>query len=203
LRKSSDRANADPLDLEIQRAFIDLIRAAAPWLRRFPTARMLDDEAGAFLTRTEHFEAAARIVQVAESTSVILRQDSELLAAIVNAARRGGFQGEKASARSVWSSKNLVTALALIFSFETGLVNNKAAEQSIIAQNGARLYLNAEAEILRLFEDAPEDIRQAVAALIDDLRRLADNNPANLPEKPKERFDHPRRSKEGEFEDEN
>ncbi len=107
---------------------------------------MLDDEAGAFLTRTEHFEAAARIVQVAESTSVILRQDSELL---------------------------------------------------------ARLYLNAEAEILRLFEDAPEDIRQAVAALIDDLRRLADNNPANLPEKPKERFDHPRRSKEGEFEDEN
>ncbi len=203
LRKSSDRTNADPLDLEVQRAFIDLIRAAAPWLRRFPTARMLDDEAGAFLSRTEHFEAAARIVQIAESTSVILRQDSELLTAVVDAGRRGAFQGEKASARSIWSSKNLVTALAVIFSFETGLINNKAAEQSIIAQNGARLYLSAETEILRLFEDAPEDIRQAMAALIDDLRRQMGGSPTNLPEKPKERFDSLRRLKEGESEGEN
>ena len=67
LRKSSDRSNADPLDLEVQRAFINLVRSAAPWLRRFPTARMLDEEAGAFLTRTNHFEAAAKIVEIAES----------------------------------------------------------------------------------------------------------------------------------------
>ena len=201
LRRSSDQASADPLDLEVQRAFVDLIRATAPWLRRFPTARMLDDEAGAFLTRTQDFDAAVHIAQIAESTDVILKQDSELLTSIIEAARRGGFQGDKASARSVWSSKNLVTALALIFSFETGLVNNKAAEQSIIAQNGARLYLKAETEILRLFEDSPEDIKQALAALFDDLRRRNDDNVPILPGKPRERFDKVRRWEEADSEE--
>ncbi len=197
LRSASGKSNVDPLELEVQRAFVDLIRSAAPWLRRFPTARMLDDEAGAFLTKTEDFEAAARIVEIAETTNVISAQDLKLLGAIVEAARRGGFQGEKAGARTVWSSKNLVTAIALVFSFEAGLINNKAAEQSIVAQNGARLYLKAEAEILKLFESAPEDIKQAVAALIDDLRRFPSKDPANLPQAPKERFDRSRRPEEG------
>jgi hypothetical protein len=202
LRSSPDQSSADPLGPEVHRAFIDLIRVAAPWVRRFPTARKLDDEAGSFLTKTEHFEAAARIVRLAESTSVIAKADSRILEALIEAGKRAGFQAEKARTRSLWSSKNLVTALAVVFSFETGLINNKAAEQSIIAQNGAKLYLEAEAEILRLFEDAPEDIRQALVALLADLREVANNNVPNLPEKPKEHFDLKRSRKDEESADE-
>jgi len=46
-------SNALPLDPEVRRPLRLLIRAAAPWLRRFPTVRELDDECGAFLRRPD------------------------------------------------------------------------------------------------------------------------------------------------------
>lgn len=187
LRKSPAASNADPLDLEIQRQFTDLIRTAAPWVRRFPTARMLDDETGAFLTRTDLYEPAAQIIKVAETSQVITTEDARLLQTIIEAARRGEFQGQKAAARSVWSSKNLVTALGIVLSLEVGMVGNEAASKSIIAQRGAQFYLSAEDYVMKLFEDAPEDIKQALKAMIDDLRKNSGGDPANVPDRPRQR----------------
>jgi hypothetical protein len=171
LRATVGKSAADPLDPEVRRLFSDLIRIAAPWIRRFPTVRLLDDEAGAFLTRTELYEPAEIVVDKAAKANIISENDARLLQTVIDAAKRGEFQGQKAGARSIWSSKNLISALALILSFETGLINSRAADQSIIAAKGAQFYLAAEGEILQLFDDAPDDIREAIKLMIDDLRK--------------------------------
>jgi hypothetical protein len=181
LRQSGAREATSPLDLDVQRAFADLIRGAAPWIRRFPTARMLDDETGAFLSRTELYAPTQGVIEKAAAVQVISQHDAQLLNAIIDAAKRGEFQGQKAGTRAIWSSKNLVTALAMILSFEAGLINNKAAEQSIIAQRGAQFYLRAEDEVLKLFEDSPADIRRALIAMIEDLRSNSERLPGDLP----------------------
>jgi hypothetical protein len=181
LRKSGAREAASPLDLDVQRAFSDLIRGAAPWIRRFPTARILDDETGAFLSRTELYAPTQGVIEKAAAVQVISQNDAQLLNAVIDAAKRGEFQGQKAGTRAIWSSKNLVTALAMILSFEAGLINNKAAEKSVIAQRGAEFYLRAEDEVLKLFEDSPADIRRALIAMIEELRNNSKQLPGDLP----------------------
>jgi hypothetical protein len=185
-RKATATNSIDPLDPDIRRAFSDLIRVAAPWIRRFPTARKLDDEAGQFLTRSEQYDDASSIVTAAEEAAIITTADAKLMRGIIYAAKRGGFQGHKAGARGVWSSKNLASAIALVLSFEAGMIGNEAAGNSPIARKGAEFYLRAEREVLRLFEDAPDDVRQALIAMIDDLRKNGPYLPANLPERPRE-----------------
>jgi transcriptional regulator with XRE-family HTH domain len=58
-------SSADPLDPEVHRALTDLIRTAAPWLRRFPTVRELDDEAAAFLAQNELLDPGAALIKSA------------------------------------------------------------------------------------------------------------------------------------------
>jgi hypothetical protein len=184
LRAAPSGSNADPLDFEVQRAFSDLIRSAAPWVRRFPTARLLDDEAGAFLMRQDLYEPAAGVIRVAEETQVISGHDARLLQSIVEAARRGDYQGQKAGARGIFSSKNLVAAMALVMSLEVGMIGNEAASKSVIAQKGAQFYLKAESHVMKLFEDAPNDIKQALRAMMNEINLT----PANLPQRPRQRF---------------
>lgn len=188
LRTAPQASVADPLDLEVQRAFSDLIRSAAPWIRRFPTARLLDDETGAFLTRRDLYDPAAAIISAAEATQIISEDDAKLLQSVIEAAKRGDYQGQKAGARGIFSSKNLVAAMAVVLSLEVGMIGNEAAPKSIIAQKGAQFYLNAEAYVMKLFEDAPDDIRQALLAMMDDLRISADNGPAKIPQAPRQQF---------------
>ncbi len=65
LRAKRD-SSASPLDPEIRRVFADLIRTAAPWVRLFPTARKLDEESGAFLTRRDLLAPAEAVVEFGE-----------------------------------------------------------------------------------------------------------------------------------------
>jgi hypothetical protein len=186
----------DALPEDARRELTELIRIAAPWIRRFPTARSLDDEAGAFLTRRELYESSSSIFDIARRSGIISENDAKLLRALIEAARRGEFQGQKAGARSIWSSRNLVTALAMFLSFEVGLINNKAAEQSAMALRGAKFYLQAETEVLRLFEGMPEDIRHALQKMIDDLKKRTEDNQVNITEAPREIIRRRRESEE-------
>jgi hypothetical protein len=183
--RNSPTSTADPLDPEVGRILTDLIRASAPWLRRFPTARKLDDEAGAFLSRANLYEPAATVIEKAEDTDIISSADAQYLRALLDAAKRGEYQAQKAGARGVSSSKNLASMLALIISFEAGMIGNEAAGKSVIAANGSRFYVQAEEYLMALFEDAPADIKHALIAMIRELEDLLKNKPAVLPKAPK------------------
>ena len=64
------------------------------------------------------------------------------------------------------------------------MVGNEAANQSLIAKKGAEFYLKAERDILALFEDAPDDVREALIEMIKDLHVDDDSLPP-LPQPPK------------------
>ena len=67
----------EPLPDDILRAFDDLIGSVAPWVRRFPTARALDDDRGAYLTNPALFAPVARVIQLAEDSRLITQATAE------------------------------------------------------------------------------------------------------------------------------
>lgn len=157
---------ASPLDPEALRPLKDLIRTGGPWLRLFPTARRLDDESGSFLTRKNLLDPSYDIFRRAGGDNLLRPEDVEAIKDLVDAARRGDFQGDKARARAVFSAKNLVTAVC---AFYVGAMNNDFATHSVLAQRGASLMLEAESSVMTLFSDSPDDIRQALRLLLDNL----------------------------------
>lgn len=183
VRNDPQSSSIDQLDAEVAQALSDLVRSAAPWVRRFPTARTLDDEAGAFLSKADLYEPAFSVIERAEATKILSREDAQFIKALIEAARRGDFQGSKAGVRGIWSSKNLAATLALLLSFEVGMIGNEAAGSSLIARRGAQFYLLAERELLELFADAPADIRHALLAMVDHLRKEGGSLPWDIPKR--------------------
>ncbi len=112
---------ASPLDPELRRPLADLVRTAAPWVRRFPTAMSLDIESGQFLTNRMLFDPIEASFDRAHAVRLISEQDYQLLRALLEAARRGDFQGKKAGGWSLQSSRNLLVAAATIIA--TGLTS--------------------------------------------------------------------------------
>lgn len=161
--RSSRSSNADPLEPEARRALETLVRTAAPWVRRFPTARDLDDEAGAFLARPELFEPAAAVFDRAQAQTLITDADRRSLQTLFDVARRGGLQARKAGNRFIATARSLILCTA---TFHLGMAGNIAAEKSPIAHKIAETYLDTETEILRLFENEPADIRLAISDIL-------------------------------------
>jgi hypothetical protein len=169
--RTNGGGNASPLDPEVRRPLADLVRTAAPWVRRFPSAQQLDDEAGAFLARTEYLEPARHIFDRAGEQELISEADRRTLIALVEAAKRGEFQGQKATARSHGSARNLVLAgMGALAAFYLGAAQNNFATDSVIAKKASEVMLSAEKQVLGLFDDSPPDMKQAVALLMKKLR---------------------------------
>ncbi len=160
-------ANADPLAPEARRALETLIRTAAPWARRFPTIRDLDDAAGAFLTRRDLLAPASEIIAEVVRAGLIPASARQQLETLREAGSRESTQGAKAASRFVGSTVSLVLfATSELAAFELGMAGNIAAEHSAIANKIATVYVNTESATLRLFEEAPADIRTAIAEII-------------------------------------
>jgi hypothetical protein len=179
-RVRSGEADAiSPLDPEVRRQFSDLLRTTAPFVRQFPTARMLDDESGAFLARNKMLAFADEIVQEATNVSLLADRDRALLEGLIAAAERGDFQGVKAESRICSSAKNLaLTSATVVASFCIGAVASGYSNQSVIVNKAAAALVAAEKQILKIFEDAPDDIRLGLGALIKHIKDNRDKAPA-------------------------
>ncbi len=160
-------ATVDPLPHEVRRPLIDLIRTAAPWLRLFPTIRELDDEAGAFLIDISLVEPAREVFDSSRVELLVAPEDIEALQGLVEAAHRPGLQGRKATVRSVLSARNLTVAAISLFA--SGMWST-FVDDSILFKKATAVFLESEPQILRLFEDASEDIKLSVSELIREIR---------------------------------
>jgi hypothetical protein len=170
LQKGIDSA-AYPLDPEVRRELRALIRTAAPWLRRFPTIRELDDECGSFLRRPELLEPAISVVKIASQKHLVSDLDAEATMGVLDAASRGRFQGEKAAARGVHTVRNLVIAGATaVVTFLSGAVGSDFATKSHLVQRVGSVLAEAEKHIDKLMDGMPDDIRIALRELIKELK---------------------------------
>ncbi len=170
--RAAKNTNATPLDPEVRRAFADLIRTAAPWVRGFPTARELDDQTGAFLARKDLFEPASRILAGASAQSLISDHDRDLILALLAAIEREGFVSHKAGVRGVQSVNNLtLKSLAFLAAFYSGAISSGYSNESPIVKKISDFLVAGEVQITEILADAPADVRLALKAALDDLKR--------------------------------
>lgn len=172
LRALSTHTNMSKLDAPVRRALSDVIRSAAPWAREFPTVRAKDDEAGSFLRQPALFAPAAALASTAQQVALISEEDRKVLQALLQAAERSGFPGEKAGVRGVSTARNLVVkSAALLASFYFGATASAFSGESLLVQKASRFLLEREAEVIAFVEEEADDVRIAVTEMLDDLKR--------------------------------
>lgn len=169
LRRTTD-AVPDPLDPLARRALDDLVRTLAPWVRLFPTAQQADDATGQFLARAALIPTAETTVEIARLTRVLKPGDAEVLKGLLEAARRGASVGDRAGARGVLSTRNMIVALVgavgAVGSFYVDAISSDFATKSHLVQRAGTFLASAEAEVLALVADFPADLRLAIEALV-------------------------------------
>lgn len=164
-------SGADQLSPELRRSLEDCVRTLAPWVRRFPSAQELDDEAGQFLVRTGQVSSARNAVAKARAAHLIDAADSGAIEGLLSAGNRGDRVGHKAAARGVATGRNLVlVTLSIVavgtLTFLKDAVSSDYATRSVLVKRAGAFLAAAEAEALALVEDLPTDLRLAFRSLL-------------------------------------
>ena len=171
LRDSQSR-DPDPLPIDMHRAFDDLVGSLAPWIRRFPTARELDDDRGAFLAQPALFATAAVVIQGARDADLITAETDATLRAGEAIARRDTSQAAKAGTFSIKAARGLVTQSGRIFAgFLAGAVASSYATHSPLTDRVGKFLARVETHATALIVDLPADIRFALGRLIEDVAK--------------------------------
>jgi hypothetical protein len=171
LQRGSGSA-ADPLDPEVHRALSDLIRTAAPWLRQFPTIRELDEQLGEFLTRDDLLDPGAALINSAQNNALVSSTDATAILGLVEAAKRGEFQGAKARTRGVLTVRNLLIAVVtvVVLPLFVGAVGSSYSEKSPLMDDAGKFLVQSENEISKLVADWPDDLRLAFQELLREIK---------------------------------
>ena len=100
--------NRQTLPDPIHRPLNTLIITLAPWVRRFPTARELDDATGAFLADAKLLQPAYRVIEIAEQAALITQASAQMLRDQRSTIESDGRQGEKAGSYYLRATRNLL-----------------------------------------------------------------------------------------------
>lgn len=169
---AGDRSGIDKLDPDARRQLSSLVVATAPWIRRFPSVRQLDDEAGAFLTRPELYEPSSAIVKANVNAGVLGLEDATALQLLLDAAQRGEFQGRKASARAFFSIRNLIAvSMTALLTVELGAIGSvvagsDSAIMSPLARKIGHALIDGEVALAEFLAGEAADIRLAAFEII-------------------------------------
>lgn len=165
--RGSSASSVDALEAEVRRGLLDLIRTFAPWVRRFPSAQQADDETGKFLGRAPLLATAESALEFARLAKLLPDSDADALMGLFDAARRGDSVGQKAGARGLLSTRNIVVlAGCIIAHFYIDAASSDFATKSPVVQRAGSFFQAAEREVLELVKDLPADLRIAVESLI-------------------------------------
>lgn len=174
--RKDPQSAVDTLDPSAARPLQDVLTGLAPWLRRFPTIRELDDDAGKFLVAHSSSQASREAFAAAAETELIGNTDAALLNGLLDAGDRGGFVGGKAGRRGILSARNLVLAAAalVVNGVWDGAVSEYAGH-SIVSHRAGAMLVKAENAILDIASQMPADVRMAIR------RVMAQNRPTEPP----------------------
>jgi hypothetical protein len=164
-------SSVDPLDPEVHRTLTDLIRTTAPWLRQFPTVREFDDESATFLTQNELLDPGAALISSARDNAVVSANDADTISGLIDAARRGEFQGLKAKTRGVHSIRNLLYASAVVTAgFLANATASSFAEYSPLIKHSGAFLAKSEKLIESFIANLPADLKAAFQELIEGIK---------------------------------
>lgn len=169
LRRSlGNQAALDPIPA---RAFTDLVRTSALFVRAFPSALEADEAVSGFLTRPDLFEPAIVVIEAAGKRLLISKEDADFVLGLLHAGQRSGFPSEKAGTRGMHGARNLtLTACSLVASFVFGAVASDYSTKSPLIQNVGDFLVDTENEITELLAEGQSDIRHAIHSLIEEAK---------------------------------
>lgn len=164
LRKNPS-GNMTCLSANHRRLFEEVIRSVAPFVRRFPTARSIDEETGEFLGKLSK-TLAEKLVNSAFERKIISDGDHKRILKLLAAMERNGLLAKKSEIRGYFSATNLVLAAVAFISgtFATGVI-----EKTQIYENSTDWVIENSGNILEAFEDAPADVRSIIEAMLEKL----------------------------------
>lgn len=179
--RSGEISYAESLRPEARRPLEDLVKTVAPWVRRFPSAREIDNETGEFLSQIALVTHARDAAEAALSNELIAQEIADAVRGLLQSAGREGAVSYKASTRGVLSVRNMVIAAATAATTVwLGAIGSELAPRSVVAQRAAGFLASAEAPIVQLFKDLPSDIQLAISMLINQVSQ----EPFTLPSPP-------------------
>ena len=192
-QRPQDFKNVQPFDPDQRRAFTDLIRTAAPWVRQFPTAAELDDEAGKLLTKHAQIEPATRALNEALIAELISKASHAQVHALLQAGLLSGVIAEKAATRGVFGIRNLIYVATGIWLGLSPIVGPGVAEKSKTLQAAETWLAESIDDVTAIVADLPEDIRLGMLDILQDFRPKPGRSggahadvAALLPDKPRE-----------------
>jgi hypothetical protein len=98
--------------------------------------------------------------------------DATLVKGVLDAARRGHFQGQKAGTRGVHSVRNLVIMSAsIVASFLSGAVSSDFATKSALVQRAGSSLVSVEHHIEIMFAELQDDLRIALDELLKEIKK--------------------------------
>jgi len=169
--------NQSPLDPLVARAFGDLVRTTAIFVRTFPSALEADEAVSGFLTRPDIFDPAMVVIEAAGRRLLISRNDADWVLGLLSAGKRDGFPSQKAGNRGAHGARNLVvSASSVVAGFLMGAVASDFSTKSPLVQGASDFLAETENEITELLAQGQADIRHAISALIEENRK---SNPTN------------------------
>jgi hypothetical protein len=103
--------------------------------------------------------------------------DAAAILGLVEAARRGEFQGEKARTRGVFSVRNLLYAAttAVVVFFGNAAASNYSGKSPLVDHAG-RFLAQSEQQISEFIADLPDDLKIAFQQLIREVKELGRGN---------------------------
>lgn len=168
--RAGEPSYAEKLEPEVRRALEDFVMTAAPWVRRFPSARESDDQLSNYLSQTSLAPAATQAVQQAAKESLISEDTAGVLIELLRTATREGALSNKATKRGVFSVRNLVLmAGATASSLVVGALGSDIATKSALIQSAGTFVTSAEKPIMELLAEMPSDLRLAFELLIKNI----------------------------------
>ena len=169
--------NYAALNANDRRLFLEIVRTVAPWIRRFPTARNLDDETGQFLFKINDTAAHSAIITAASSASLITQSDRDLILQLLAAIKRQGFPAEKAVKRGAFLTAGLFTVVGAVFGMTMDRMEPVQELAEFLASKGEQIF-----EVLG---NEPADIQAAMRHMVDEARKQVGDAPT-LPAPPRE-----------------
>jgi DNA-binding CsgD family transcriptional regulator len=168
--RSGEISYAESLRPEVRRPLEDLVKTVAPWVRRFPSAREIDNETGEFLSQIVLVSHARSATDSALRYELIAEEVADVVHGLLEAGTLKGSVSQKSSTRGVLSARNMAVAAATAAtSTWLGTAGSELVPKSVLAQRAAGFLASAEAPIVELFKNLPTDIQLAINMLINEM----------------------------------
>lgn len=157
----------DPLPPDIHRALDDLVGSVAPFARRFPSVRELDDERGAALANPSLFAPAVSLFAAAKAENLTSPDAAASMESMTQLAERGGVQADKARSYTIRGARGLISRSASYAAgFLAGAVASGYADQSPLIHRIGAFMARAEGTIGQLVADFPADLQHALGRMM-------------------------------------